>query len=118
MSKRLTAPRIETAKMEKLIEEFAPVIRFLAQRLVFRLPPTLDVEDLIHAGIIGLMDAFEKYDPSREAQFKTYAEFRIRGAMLDEIRSLDWIPRSVREKVALFEKTCSRLTKEDRKSVV
>lgn len=112
MAKRAVADRVDAETIESVIEAFTPLVRFLAQRLAFRLPPSLDVEDLQHAGVIGLIDAVEKYDPSREAQFKTYAEFRIRGAMLDEIRSLDWIPRSVREKVALFESTCGRLTKE------
>ncbi len=109
-SREPTSP-MDAAAAEKLISEFAPIIRYLAQRLAFRLPPSLDVDDLIHAGVIGLMDAIVKYDPSREAQFRTYAEFRIRGAMLDEIRSLDWIPRSVREKITLFQKTCEQLSK-------
>lgn len=102
---------VSSTQHEKLIAEFAPVIRYMAQQLAFRLPPYLDVEDLIHAGVIGLMDAVGKYDPSRETLFKTYAEFRIRGAMLDEIRSLDWVPRSVREKIGLLHKTFDALTK-------
>ena len=96
---------------EKWVMEFAPTIRFLAHRLAFRLPPYLDLEDLIHAGVIGLIDAVGKYDPGREARFKTYAEFRIRGAMLDEIRSLDWVPRSVHEKIHLFQNTYEQLSK-------
>jgi RNA polymerase sigma factor for flagellar operon FliA len=101
----------DPAQIDKVISEFAPVIRYMAQRLAFRLPPSLDVNDLVHAGVIGLMDAIGKYDPSREVQFKTYAEFRIRGAMLDEIRSLDWIPRSVREKIGQFQKAFEALGK-------
>ncbi len=89
---------MDLAQREKVVLEFAPVIRHMAHRLSFRLPPALDVEDLIHAGVIGLMDAMEKYDSTRDVRFKTYAEFRMRGAMLDEIRSLDWVPRSVHEK--------------------
>ncbi|MDC4205757.1 MAG: FliA/WhiG family RNA polymerase sigma factor [Candidatus Manganitrophus sp.] len=111
-TRRRPTPSIDAAAAERLISEFAPIIRYLAQRLVFRLPPSLDVEDLIHAGVIGLMDAIGKYDPSREARFRTYAEFRIRGAMLDEIRSLDWMPRSVREKITLFQRTLEKLSKE------
>ncbi len=93
------------AHREQLIKEFAHVIRAMAHRLAFRLPAYLDAEDLISVGTIGLMDAMEKYDPNREAKFKTYAEFRIRGAMLDEIRSMDWIPRSVHERIGLLQKT-------------
>ncbi len=94
----------ETSR-EQIIKEFAHVIRAIAHRLAFRLPAYLDAEDLISVGVIGLMDAMEKYDPSREAKFKTYAEFRIRGAMLDEIRSMDWIPRSVHERIAQLQRT-------------
>jgi RNA polymerase sigma factor for flagellar operon FliA len=94
---------------ERIIQEFTHVIRSMAHRLAFRLPAYLDAEDLVSVGIIGLMDAMEKYDPSREAKFKTYAEFRIRGAMLDEIRSMDWIPRSVHERITLLQRTYSEL---------
>jgi len=93
------------AHREQLIKEFAHVIRAMAHRLAFRLPAYLDAEDLISVGTIGLMDAMDKYDPNREAKFKTYAEFRIRGAMLYEIRSMDWIPRSVHERIGLLQKT-------------
>lgn len=102
----------EYEKYEQWVVEFAPIIRFLAHRLSFRLPPYLDVEDLIHAGVIGLIDAVGKYDPAREARFKTYAEFRIRGAMLDEIRSLDWVPRSIHEKMHTFQKAYDQLSKQ------
>ncbi len=99
----------EEADRERLIREFAHVIKAMAHRLAFRLPAYLDAEDLVSAGVIGLMDAMTKYDPTREAKFKTYAEFRIRGAMLDEIRSMDWIPRSVHERVTLLQKTNTEL---------
>ncbi len=102
----------DTAEYERWVTEFAPMIRLLAHRFSFRLPPYLDIDDLIHAGVIGLIDAVGKYDPGREARFRTYAEFRIRGAMLDEIRSLDWIPRSVHEKIQLFQKTYDQVAKE------
>lgn len=99
------------AERERVIREFAPVIRAMAHRLAFRLPAHLDAEDLVSVGVIGLMDAMNKYDPTREAKFKTYAEFRIRGAMLDEIRSMDWIPRSVHERIGLLQKTRQDLMK-------
>jgi len=101
----------QEAERERLIREFAPVIKAMAHRLAFRLPAHLDADDLVSAGVIGLMDAMQKYDPSREAKFKTYAEFRIRGAMLDEIRAMDWIPRSVHERIGLLQKTHAELVR-------
>ena len=82
---------------EDVVVEYAPLVRQIANRLAARLPENLDREDLIQAGMIGLLDAIEKYDSRREAQFRTYAEFRIKGAMLDDLRAGDWVPRSVRE---------------------
>jgi RNA polymerase sigma factor FliA len=90
--------QIDPHKQEQLITEYASVIKYIAQRIATRLPPHISVDDLINAGVIGLIDAIEKYDPSRDNTFKTYAEFRIRGAMLDELRALDWVPRSIRQK--------------------
>ncbi len=81
----------------QIIIDYAPLIKYIAQKLAARLPPNIDLDDLFSAGVIGLMDAIDKYEPSRDNKFKTYAEFRIRGAMLDELRSQDWVPRSVRE---------------------
>lgn len=109
----LKSRMLDKSKMSELLEEFAPMIRFIAQRLAFRLPPSLDVEDLIHAGVIGFMEAFDRYDPSISARFKTYAEFRIRGAMLDEIRALNWIPRSVHDKASKLRKACDAFIKEN-----
>lgn len=105
ISRARSSVAAEEARREQLIKEFAHVIRAMAHRLAFRLPAYLDAEDLISVGTIGLMDAMDKYDPTREAKFKTYAEFRIRGAMLDEIRSMDWVPRSVHERIGLLQKT-------------
>ncbi len=100
------------AKREELILKYAPLIKYVAGRLAMRLPPHVSVNDLISSGVIGLMDAINKFDPDKGIQFKTYAEFRIRGAMLDELRSLDWVPRSIRKKSAELEKTYQRLEKE------
>lgn len=97
---------------DKLIQEYAQKIKYMAYRLSYRLQPDIDIDDLISTGIIGLMDAMDKYDPTKETLFKTYAEFRIRGAMLDEIRAMDWVPRSVKEKSGLLYKTASSLEKE------
>jgi RNA polymerase sigma factor for flagellar operon FliA len=81
----------------QIIMDYAPLIKYIAQKIAARLPSNIDLDDLFSAGVIGLMDAIDKYDPSRENKFKTYAEFRIRGAILDELRCQDWVPRSVRE---------------------
>lgn len=110
-AKRRKVSTWQDTETERIIREFAPVIKAIAHRLAFRLPAHLDADDLISAGVIGLMDAMTKYDPAREAKFKTYAEFRIRGAMLDEIRSMDWIPRSVHKRIGLLQKTHTELMK-------
>lgn len=81
----------------QVIMDYAPLIKYISQKIAARLPSNIDLDDLFSAGVIGLMDAIDKYDPSRDNKFKTYAEFRIRGAILDELRNQDWVPRSVRE---------------------
>jgi RNA polymerase sigma factor for flagellar operon FliA len=95
----------DSLNREELILKYSPLIKYIAHRLAMRLPPHISTEVLISAGVIGLMDALNKFDPNKNVQFKTYAEFRIRGAMLDELRSLDWVPRSIRQKAAQLEKT-------------
>jgi len=100
---------ISGQQRELLVMEYAPLIKHIAQKIAMRLPSNIELDDLISAGVIGLMDAIEKYDHTRDNQFKTYAEFRIRGAILDELRSQDWVPRSVREKAKSIERTIMRL---------
>jgi RNA polymerase sigma factor FliA len=97
---------------EELIKEYAPLIKFVAQKIAVRLPPNIELDDLISAGSIGLMDAIDKWDPTRDNKFKTYAEFRIRGSILDELRAQDWIPRSVRDKAKALDRTISALENE------
>src|SRR3989442_213246 len=103
------ALRIDPDDKERLILEYAPTIKYIAQRIAARLPPHIGLDDLINAGVIGLIDAIAKYDSSRDNTFKTYAEFRMRGAMLDELRSLDWVPRSVRQKESALERAYETL---------
>ena len=81
-----------------LIEAYAPQVKYLAHRLASRLPASVALDDLISEGVLGLLDAIQKYDPAQAASFKTYAAYRIQGAMLDYVRQWDWVPRSVREK--------------------
>jgi len=83
---------------EFLITECLPLVKFVAHRISSRLPSHVEVDDLIHSGILGLMDAVKKFEPGRNVKFKTYAEQRIRGAILDGLRDLDWVPRSLRRK--------------------
>src|SRR2546425_12315580 len=90
-----TAQPSQPAESDALIQEYAPLIKYIAQRLACRLPASVCLEDLISAGVIGLMDAIAKYDPTRATTFKTYAEWGIRGGMLDDLRGLDWVPRPV-----------------------
>ena len=80
---------------EQLIQRYAPLVKRIAYHLLGRLPASVQVEDLMQAGMIGLLEAAKKYDAGKGASFETYAGIRIRGAMLDEVRKGDWAPRSV-----------------------
>jgi RNA polymerase sigma factor for flagellar operon FliA len=83
---------------DQIVLEHTALIRYIVNRIAVRLPSHIDLDDLHNTGVIGLMDAIEKYDPDKNCKFKTYAEFRIKGAILDQLRSLDWVPRSIRQK--------------------
>lgn len=91
------------------IEDYIPLVKYLAHRISMKLPNHVEIDDLVNSGIIGLIDAIEKFDPSRGIKFKTYAEFRIRGAIFDGLRSLDWVPRSVRKQKKLVEQSYAQL---------
>lgn len=97
--------KVTPDQKDKLVLEYAPLIKFIAQKIAVRLPSNIELDDLISSGVIGLMDAIDKYDPTRDNKFKTYAEFRVRGAILDELRAQDWVPRSVRDKAKLLDRT-------------
>jgi len=100
---------ITTENREEVIKQYSPMIKYVANRIAMRLPPHIEVDDLISVGVLGLMDAITKYDSSRGAKFKTYAEFRVRGAILDELRSMDWVPRSIRQKASKVDKVVQGL---------
>lgn len=87
---------LDAAERERLLLEQLPQVRYIARRIHERLPPQVLLEDLVQAGVVGLIDALHKYDPARNAQLGTYARFRIRGAILDSLRALDWSPRELR----------------------
>lgn len=101
--------KLTSQQKDKLIMEYAPMIKYIAQKIAVRLPSNIELDDLISSGVIGLMDAIDKYDPTRDNKFKTYAEFRVRGAILDELRAQDWVPRSVRDKSKLLDRTYAAL---------
>jgi RNA polymerase sigma factor for flagellar operon FliA len=104
--------RLSQTEKDSLVVEYAPLIKFIAQKIAVRLPSNIELDDLISSGVIGLMDAIDKWDPTRDNKFKTYAEFRIRGAILDELRAQDWVPRSIRDKAKLLDKTMVSLEAE------
>jgi RNA polymerase sigma factor for flagellar operon FliA len=94
---------------ERLILHYSPLVKYVAGRVGVGLPPNIEQADLVSYGIFGLIDAIEKFDPSRSIKFETYAISRIRGAIIDELRAIDWIPRSVRYKAREVEKAYAAL---------
>ncbi len=100
------------ARKDWVIEQHIPLVKKLAYQLKARLPANVEVDDLIQAGTIGLLDSMNRYEVTQTAQFETYAVQRIRGAMLDELRSQDWLPRSVRQNMRQIEGALSELQQE------
>jgi RNA polymerase sigma factor for flagellar operon FliA len=98
------------ADRDRLLLEHLPTVRFLARRIHERLPQHVELDDLISAGVVGLIDAFSKFDHSKKVQFKSYAQFRIRGAILDSLRTLDWSPRELRRKGRAVEEAIRSMT--------
>jgi RNA polymerase sigma factor for flagellar operon FliA len=96
--------RLDPAVREELIVKHAPLVKRIAAKMASRLPSSVIFDELISAGCLGLIDAIDKFDPERDVSLETYAEFRIRGAILDELRSLDWYSRSMRKKIRDIEK--------------
>ncbi|MFZ2445907.1 MAG: FliA/WhiG family RNA polymerase sigma factor [Syntrophobacteraceae bacterium] len=94
---------------ERTILEHSDLVKYIALRLISRLPDHIAVDDLISAGVLGLIDAIEKYDSGQGIPFEYYAKIRIKGAMLDEIRAMDWVPRSLRQKSGQLERACAGL---------
>lgn len=94
---------------DKLLAEYAPLVRYTAQRMAVNLPRSVDVEDLFGTGIIGLIKAVESFDPALGWKFETFATHKVRGAILDDLRAQDWVPRSVRAKSRTMQKTYAQL---------
>jgi RNA polymerase sigma factor for flagellar operon FliA len=99
----------DLAARERLILAYAPLVKYVAGRMSSGLPAHIDEADLISYGLLGLIGAVERFDPGRDIKFETYAVSRIKGSIIDELRSLDWVPRSVRSKAREIERACARL---------
>ena len=99
-----------SANRDQLIQEHAHLVDKIAKRIIARLPSNVELDDLKSVGIIGLIDAIEKYSDDKGNHFRVYAEIRIRGAIMDELRSQDWVPRSVRDRQNLIKKEYQKLS--------
>jgi RNA polymerase sigma factor for flagellar operon FliA len=94
---------------EHFVNQYAPLVKYVAGKIAIGMPQNVDFDDLVGYGVFGLLDAIEKFDPDKDIKFKTYAVTRIRGAIFDELRSIDWVPRSVRQKAKELERIIGRL---------
>lgn len=94
---------------DTLIRQYAPLVKYVAGKVAQGMPHSVEFDDLVGFGVFGLLDAIEKFDPEKNVKFKTYAVTRIRGAIFDELRSIDWVPRSVRQKTKEIEETIIHL---------
>ncbi len=101
--------RGDQADRDQLIIYYAPLVKYVAGRVAAGLPQSVDQADLVSYGMFGLIDAIAKFDPGRGYKFETYAISRVKGAMLDELRSIDWVPRSVRSKAKSVERAMAKL---------
>jgi RNA polymerase sigma factor for flagellar operon FliA len=99
----------DPAYRDQLITEYLPYVKRIVHRIAVHLPSTIDIDDLMNVGVIGLIQAVDRYDPSRDNKFMTYAVFRIKGAVLSELRSRDFLSRSNRRKIRDLENTCMKL---------
>jgi len=105
-----------TDARERLILHYSPLVKFVAGRVAAGLPQSIEQSDLVSYGIFGLIDAIDKFDPERGFKFETYAISRIKGAIIDELRSIDWVPRSIRSKARAIERAYSKLENELKRS--
>lgn len=94
---------------EHFVNQYAPLVKYVAGKIAIGMPQNVDFDDLVGYGVFGLLDAIEKFDPDKDIKFKTYAVTRIRGAIYDELRSIDWVPRSIRQKAKELERVIGKL---------
>ena len=99
----------DTKIREHFVNQYAPLVKYVAGKIAIGMPQNVDFDDLVGYGVFGLLDAIEKFDPNKDIKFKTYAVTRIRGAIYDELRSIDWVPRSVRQKSRDLQRVFARL---------
>lgn len=97
--------------IEQILREHAPMVRSIALKMMARLPANIELDDLIQAGMIGLLDAVQRFENTGAAQFTSYANTRIRGAITDELRRQDWLPRTLRSKNSKIQKAISQAEK-------
>ncbi|HTN71851.1 MAG TPA: sigma factor, partial [Methylomirabilota bacterium] len=88
--------RVKEAISDELVTKYLPLVRYVAEKVHRRLPPGVDLESLVHSGVVGLLEALERFDPQRGVDFEVYARYRIQGEVMQCLRSLDWVSRSVR----------------------
>src|SRR4051812_24498388 len=105
-------PRVRSSQRDAAIQQYAPLVKYVVGRLAIGLPAILDYEDILSYGTIGLIEALDRFDDSKGVKFETYAISRIRGAIIDNLRSLDRLPRSVRQKAKRLEAATVSLTAE------
>ncbi|WP_333652333.1 sigma-70 family RNA polymerase sigma factor [Dissulfurispira sp.] len=103
--------KVSEKQKEKIVEQFLPRVKYYASKYAFCLPSELSIEDLVSAGIVGLLEAIERYDPSMNVTLSTFADFRIRGAIIDEVRSMQWASKDARKKLEEVRKAYSELEK-------
>jgi len=108
--------RLEGPERDRLLLEHLPSVRYIAHRIHERLPQHVELDDLISAGVVGLIDAYNKFDHTKKVQFKSYAQFRIRGAILDSLRILDWSPRELRRKGRAVQEAVQSMTRRLRRT--
>jgi RNA polymerase sigma factor for flagellar operon FliA len=108
--RKMNADLALSAEHEQLVIEHVPVVRFIARQIHKRLPQHVPIEDLYGAGVVGLLEALDRFNPSKQVEFRSYAQFRIRGSILDSLRELDWGSRGMRRKARDIERTIEMLT--------
>ncbi len=99
----------DDAIRNRLVKQYLPLVKYVAGKLAVGMPQNVEFDDLVSYGVIGLFDAIDKFDPGKHVKFKTYAVTRVRGAIFDQLRQLDWVPRSVRQKTRELEDTVRRV---------